>query len=94
MEDGIVGPVDRWIGGLVGTGWLGVPFSDTFLPPVFMSSQKVGWGRVFFGELDFFWGGIELVVKKNWNTKLNTGPLFGGMQRSVRKESLWVILED
>ena len=58
-----VGPVvDRWIGGSVGTGWVGVPLSDTFLPPFFVSSQKVGW-CVFFGELDFFWGG-ELVVKK------------------------------
>ena len=33
---------------------------------------------MFFGGVGFFWGGIELVVKKNWNTKLNTGPLFGG----------------
>lgn len=66
----IVGPA-RWIGGLVpvGTGWMGVPFSDTFPTPRFCVFPKSGVGKwVFFGELDFFWGGIELVVKKKTGT--------------------------
>ena len=61
------GPVDRWIGGLVDwwIGWDRVDGGSIFghlSTPVFVSSQKVGWGPVFFGE--FFLGGDWIGCEK------------------------------
>lgn len=80
----IVGPVDRWIGwDLVGLGSIVGHLST----PVFVSSQKVGWGRVFFGELDFFLGG-DWLWKKNENTKLNWTPTLclGGCKDLLKRK--------